>query len=134
MPAYTAAKPETRGRQVEPGIYPAEIFDARETVSKQGNPMIELFVQIKGGPLVKEHLVFTPKAVWKVDIVRAAIGEAVIEGETIDITPDRFIGKSATVEVGIKDGDQGGKFNEIVQWVMPGKSAAKPSADDDIPF
>ena len=130
MPSYKSGNPEEGGafKHVEPGEYPCRIVGAKEKISEAGNDMIVLSVEIQGGPIVNEHLVFTEKASWKIDQVRAAIGEAVIEGEQVLITPDRFVGKSARVVVIDEPGKKEDvKFNKIERWILPAKQ-------DDIPF
>ena len=119
--------------------------------------MIVLDCQIMpNGPTVREHLVFTAKAGWKIDQVRAACGQAVVPGEDVVVTAESFDGATAIVEIGEEAGtkDPSQTFNCIVGWILPadakglnlgafgGASApaskpAKPAeamADDDIPF
>jgi len=138
---------------VPPGTYDIEVVKATEKTSKAGNEMIVLDCQIvlpggRKGPEVSEFLVFTDKASWKVDQVRAACGMAVVPGEPMDVEPKHFDGAKATVEIGEKPGEKGDVvFNTIERWVLPdeaakatkGKAAAPAKKADDeledeIPF
>jgi hypothetical protein len=156
MPTYTQGEPKSGGALfVPPGFYDVEVIKATEKQSKAGNEMIVLDCQIKlpggrPGPDVSEFLVFTDKASWKVDQVRAACGMAVVAGEKVDVEPKHFDGAEATVEVGTKPGDKNPDqtFNTIERWLLPdeaksvtlGAFGAAPAAkgskneDDDIPF
>lgn len=143
MPAYTAATPKENALHVPPGEYKVQIVGAKEKLSKQGNEMIELEVKIlPNGPTVRDYLVFNDKSVWKVDVVRAAIGEAVVEGENIMILPQRFVGQYAICLIGEEPGTKNDEviFNKIERWILPKAANSKPVADernladDDIPF
>jgi len=156
MPTYTQQEPKSGGAlHVPPGTYDIEVVSATEKTSKAGNDMIVLDCQIqlpggRRGPDVSEFLVFTDKASWKVDQVRAACGMAVVPGEKIDVEPKHFEGATAVVEIGDKPGDKGDvMFNTIERWLLPdelpeefakggkaskGKAPAKADDDDSIPF
>jgi len=133
MPTYTQAEPKSGGAlHVPPGTYDIEVVKATEKTSKAGNDMIVLECQIvlsgRKGPDVSEFLVFTDKASWKVDQVRAACGMAVVPGEKIDVEPKHFEGATATVEIGEKPGDKNPEqmFNTIERWLLP-EEAGKAS-------
>jgi hypothetical protein len=136
MPAYTAAEPTQGGgasNHVPPGIYDVLIKGAKEKISNGGNDMIELSVRIlPDGPDVRDFLVFTQKAFWKIDQVRAAIGDAVIPGEKVLITAERFIGKQAKCNIGEEPGSKNPdvKFNNIESWILP----AAGDSQEEIPF
>jgi hypothetical protein len=123
MPKYTAAEPQSGGAShVAPGNYKIEVIKAVEKTSAAGNDMIVLDCQIQpNGPTVREHLVFTAKAGWKIDQVRAACGQAVVPGEDTVVTAESFDGATAIVEIGEEAGknnpDQ--TFNCIVGWILP---------------
>jgi hypothetical protein len=154
MPTYKAAEPQSGGAShVAPGTYKIEVIKAVEKTSAAGNDMIVLDCQIQpNGPTVREHLVFTPKAGWKIDQVRAACGQAVVPGEDTIVTAESFDGACAIVEIGEEPGtkDPNQTFNCIVGWILPADAkglklgavggvgkASKPAeamADDDIPF
>jgi len=144
MPTYKQSEPKPV-YFVEPGTYKVEIVNALEKLSKAGNPMIKLICRVEigegaKGPEVHEHLTFTEKAGWKIDQVREACGFAVVPGEEVDVQPEDFIGKTATVVLGEEKGaDAGHRFNTLERWVSPKASAPAPKAKaaketDDIPF
>jgi hypothetical protein len=144
MPTYKQSEPKPV-YFVEPGTYKVEIVNAMEKLSKAGNPMIKLICRVEigdgaKGPEVHEHLTFTEKAGWKIDQVREACGFAVVPGEEVDVQPEDFIGKTATVVLGEEEGaDPGHRFNTLERWMSPKALApaqiAKPAKEtDDIPF
>ena len=47
MPSYKAAEPVSRPDYVEAGEYTVEVLNADESVSKQGNELIELKLKIE---------------------------------------------------------------------------------------
>lgn len=115
---------------VAPGIYDLEVVKATEKTSKANNEMIVLECVVKlpdgrTGPEVSEFLVFTDKASWKIDLVRAACGEAVVPGEKKDVRPEHFEGAGAVVEIGTKPGDKDPDkvFNTIEAWLLPADAA-----------
>jgi hypothetical protein len=136
MPSYKQSEPQEELKAWPPGEYQIEIISAEEKLSKAGNDMIVLKCKVikngeATGAKITEHLVFTPKAFFKVDQVRAAIGETIIPDEEVDVTPDDFIGKRARVTLGVNPDDD--RWNEINAWLPPAK-AEKDVDGDDIPF
>jgi hypothetical protein len=120
---------------VPPGTYDIEVVKATETTSKAGNEMIVLNCQIvlpggRPGPEVSEFLTFTKKAGWKIDLVRAACGMAVVPGETVDVEPKHFEAAKATVEIGEKPGEKNPEtmFNTIERWLLPDEAAKASKA------
>ena len=158
MPSYKSSEPKEFVR-IEPGIYALRIADAVEKTSQNGNPMINLEMNIilpsgDSGPRVYSRLVFTPKAAPIIDGFRASLGEKVIDGEDVEIITDELIGKEAVAmleyEPGLKDPEK--EYLNVKYWVhrkkresflSGGKVKATPSPaspqaptaeDDDIPF
>lgn len=131
---------------VEPGKYQLEVVSAVEKASQAGNPMIKLICKVllpngDKGPEIHEHLVFTPKAAWKIDQFRAALGQAVVPGEEVTIEAEDFVGATAWALLGEEDGaDAGHRFNKIERWMLPSEAAqaTKPKTSaqepDEIPF
>ena len=148
MPTYTQTEPcETYF--VEPGKYQVEITKGIEKKSQAGNIMIKLTCRVKladgsDGPEIAEHLAFTPKAAWKIDQVRQALGQAVVPGEEVSIEAEDFVGMSAWVVLGEEPGSTNPnmRFNTIERWIeaketaKPDKAGTirKPADSDDIPF
>lgn len=121
MPTYTPSQPKAGGGKLPPGKYKAEIIGAEEKISSKGNPMIELSVEIQlpsghAGPSIREYLVFSEKASWKVDEVLASCGIAVVEGEPLDVTPELLIGQVGYVETEDETTDRG-TFARIARWL-----------------
>jgi hypothetical protein len=126
MPKYTASEPKSGGAShVPPGNYKVEVVKAVEKQSAAGNDMIVLSCRIMpNGPEVREHLVFTEKATWKLDQVRAAIGHAVVPGEDTLVEAEDFDGAEAVVEIGDEPGTTNPDvtFNTIVRWLLPAEA------------
>jgi hypothetical protein len=146
MPTYTQTEPRET-YFVEPGKYEVEITNGVEKTSQAGNSMIKLTCRVKmpdgtDGPEINEHLTFTPKAAWKIDQVRQALGQAVVPGEEVTIEAEDFVGMSAWVVLGEEAGstNPNARFNTIERWIeakQPAKPAAKPTKkqeSDEIPF
>ena len=152
MPSYTQTEPRET-YFVEPGKYEVEITKSVETTSQVkpdgtgGNPMIKLTCRVKlpdgtNGPELRDNLVFTAKALWKIDQVRQALGQAVVPGEECTIEAEDFVGMSAWVVLGEEAGstNPNARFNTIERWIeakQPAKAAAKPAKkqdSDEIPF
>ena len=156
MPSYKQEEPKKAGTYfVEPGIYRVEIKNAVEKISQNGNDMIKLVCKVLlkdnvEGPEVWDHLVFTPKASWKIDQFLASIGQAVVPGEEVNVEAADLIGTVGVAEIGEEPGatnpDQ--RFNTIARWIFgdelkawksgaPKPAAANPAGkktEDDIPF
>ena len=126
MPTYKQAEPKSNAAYfVEPGTYPVEVVKAVEKESQAGNPMIRLDVQIllgkdELGPIVWDHLVFVPKASWKIDQFLASTGRAVIEGEEINIEADGLVGLKGIAVIGEEPGEKNPdqRFNTLERWVF----------------
>ena len=119
MPVYKASAPSARLGYVPAGDYTVEVLEAEESVSKNGNDMIELKLRVQPeGPFLFDALVFTPKAFWKVDAFRAATGETVVPEEDVVITPGRLVGRTGRARLGVEEYDQR-KRNTVVAWLPP---------------
>jgi hypothetical protein len=126
MPTYKQAEPKSNAAYfVEPGTYPVEVVKAVEKESNAGNPMIKLDVQIllgkdALGPIIWDHLVFVPKASWKIDQFLASTGRAVIEGEEVNIEADGLVGLKGIAVIGEEPGEKNPdqRFNTLERWVF----------------
>jgi hypothetical protein len=132
MPSYKASEPNSRPDYVEPGEYTIEIINAEESISKKGNPMIELKLRIQpSGTICFDNLVFAETAFWKIDTFRLATGEVITPDEEVDIEPDDLIGRTARVRL-LVDEYNGRKRNKVAAWLPPttdqkgGKSDGNP--------
>jgi len=126
MPSYKQEKPKSSGSFfVEPGTYKLEIVNAVEKTSQNGNEMIKVICKVAlpnggVGPEIHDHLVFTPKASWKIDQFLASLGQAVVPGEEVNIEADDLIGKIGIAYLGEEPGQKNPdhRFNTIERWVF----------------
>jgi hypothetical protein len=126
MPTYKQAEPKSNASYfVKPGTYAVEVVKAIEKESNAGNPMIRLEVQIllgkdSLGPIIWDHLVFVPKASWKIDQFLASTGSAVIEGEETNIEADGLVGLKGVAVIGEEPGEKNPdqRFNTLERWVF----------------
>lgn len=145
-----------------PGYYVAEVRDAIEKKAKSGNPMIELHLSVRGenGIVgVRDYLVFSDKAIWKIEQFLYAIGKDLKPGDNISVDENDLIGRLLTVETTLENGDkQGVQFPKIERFMRDadapfrgpkpvsnvpqnartapakGRMAEPDMEDDDIPF
>ena len=123
MPSYKAAEPVSRPDYVEAGEYTVEVLNADESVSKQGNELIELKLKIEpSGAILYDNLVFTPNAFWKIDAFRLATGEEVTPDEEVEITGDGLIGRTGRARLIVEEYN-GRKRNKIAAW-LPSEAPA----------
>ena len=138
MPSYKAAEPVSRPDYVEAGEYTVEVLNADESVSKQGNELIELKLKIEpSGAILYDNLVFTPNAFWKIDAFRLATGEEITPDEEVEITGDGLIGRIGRARLIVEEYN-GRKRNKIAAWIPPETPAASAknggSKNENKPF
>lgn len=143
MPTYTQQEPKPP--QVTPGKHNIEIEGAELKFSdRTKNEYIRLKCRVKqpdgtNGSTIYDNMVFTPKAAWKIDQVREALGFAIVPNETASVEPEDLIGKRGVVIVEFNEDTQ---YHEIARWVSPKEAAtvksflqsALPKDGDEIPF
>jgi hypothetical protein len=160
MPTYKSSELKQAGvYYVTPGVYKMEVASAADKTSQNGNAMIKLVCKIQledgsSGPEVWDHLVFTPKAAWKIDQFLASIGRATIPGEDIDVDAIDLIGAVGVALIGEEPGQTNPdhKFNMIERWIFgderegflggkskpaakkPAPASTKDEDGDEIPF
>jgi Protein of unknown function (DUF669) len=131
---------------VEAGTYTFEVVEARNSIAKSGNEMIDLTLELSTGSKVYDHLVDHPKSIWKIDEFCEAIGYE--PGDEEDLDASDCLGATGRVKVRVGETDQGRSRNEVVQYLprevlRPTRGATtppvKPKSDldtepDDIPF
>lgn len=133
MPSYTASEPTSRPDYVEPGDYTVEIINAIETISKQGNELIELKLRVApSGALLFDNLVFTANAFWKIDAFRASTGEVVTPNEDVEIVADDLIGRIGRARLVVEE-FKGRKRNKVAAWLLP-EAQGKGGKSDGNPF
>jgi hypothetical protein len=121
MPSYKQSAVEEVFKAWDAGEYEVEIIDAEEKVSKSGNDMIVLKLKVikdgeQAGPKIVERLVFTPKAFFRIDQARSALGFEIQPDEEIDIVADDFVGKRGRVILGFQEDDP--RWNVVDRWVQ----------------
>ena len=147
MPTYTQQEP--KAAPLTPGKHKVEIEGAELKISdRTNNEYIRLKCRIKNadgtnGSTIFDNMVFTPKAAWKIDQVREALGFAIVPNETASVVPEDLLGRTGTVTV---EFDEESGYHEVSRWVSPKELAeaktptAKPAPKtsvlegDDIPF
>lgn len=133
MPSYKAAEPTARPDYVEPGDYTVEVLNAEESVSKQGNELIELKLKVEpSGAILYDNLVFTANAFWKIDAFRASTGETVTPDEDVEIIADDLIGRTGRARLTV-DEYNGRKRNKVAAWLLP-EAQEKGGKSDGNPF
>lgn len=133
MPSYKAAEPTSRPDYVEPGDYTVEVLNAEESVSKQGNELIELKLKVEpSGAILYDNLVFTANAFWKIDAFRASTGETVTPDEDVEIIADDLIGRTGRARLTVEEYN-GRKRNKIAAWLLPA-AQGKGGKSDGNPF
>lgn len=100
-----------------PGVYDAEVLDCKEKVSKAGNEMLELKLEldtVDGGYHIYDYLI-PSKAMWKVGKMLNAFG--VRTDEDVDFDPESLIGRQCKVKVKIENDAQYGDKCKVSEWV-----------------
>jgi hypothetical protein len=83
MPSFIV--PEENS-QLTPGVHRMEVVEAVEKISKTGNEMIEIKLQSEKGGTVKDYLVFSTKAAFKIRDFLEAAGKTLTTGARLDLT------------------------------------------------
>lgn len=129
--------PEASDAPLRKGRYPAEIVAAEPRTSKAGNEMLEVThrVHTKSGQEVflKDYLVATPRAKWKIRAFCDALDLDYAKGE---IDPVGLLGRNVVVEVDVVENDGEPDRNTIVAYAS-GEAFEFAGAGDDeekIPF
>lgn len=129
---FTTSKPgeSAPAALLDPGKYRFKIVDAEQTTSKAGNEMIEIAarqIDEEGneGRKVWDYLVFTEKALWKVNSFLEACGKHPGEDEDYTMDPDDMIGWEFEAEVSAGEDSKGRPRNNIESYI---------ASDVDEPF
>jgi hypothetical protein len=133
MPEYTYTD------AVEPtllteGTYDFTVTRVEDAISATGgNPMLKLeLTERHTQAVVKDQLVFTPKAAWKIDLFLKACGFSFEKGESVDVDESLILNKRFSAQVGIeeytKQDGSTGKVNRIGRYEFPAVGTAKPKA------
>lgn len=142
---YTSQNADNFVRFVPNGDYLVTVVEASETVSKAGDEMIKLKLEVEGhGVHLFDYLVATDSSFWKIDTFRKAIGDTVVEDEEVELVASDLEGRQGYARLRVED-YQGKKNNKIEMWLTDRAPAAatravnQPSqaqteADEDVPF
>lgn len=128
---YTTGKPQEGGTAalLDPGDYRFRVVNATEkTARESGNPMIEIEARVLNpdgseGRKIYDNLVFTEKALWKIDQFMAAIGAHPGEGKTINIDAEDLIGREFRATVGIEK-DRKDRDRNVIESYLFGEEEA----------
>jgi hypothetical protein len=114
MPTYVSGQQ----RDILPdGTYDFEVESAILKNSKNGNEMIELQLRVKDN-LVYDYLVFDQNAAFRIDQFRRSIGEQVLPGEIVEVSPSDLIDKKGKCSV-ITETWMGKPRNKIGSYLEP---------------
>jgi hypothetical protein len=143
MPSFTATGKTGGGGRIEPGIYKFGVLEAVEKLSTNGNEMIVLKLETADGDVIQDKLVFTEKALWKIESFLASAGKKPEKGQNISLSTRDCL----EFEVWAKIRPQKDKpeYNEVDRYLTheealklrskPAKTTSHPVDDfDEIPF
>lgn len=143
---YISQDAENLPRFVPGGDYLVTVIEATETVSKNtGDDMIKLKLEVEGhGVRLFDYLVASETSFWKIDTFRKAIGEAVVEGEEVELVAEALEGRQGYARLMVEDYN-GKKHNKVDMWLTDRapKARTKPPVktqqatqpeDTDVPF
>lgn len=123
---YTTGDPQEGGTAtlLEPGDHRFKIVNATEkTARNSGNPMIEVESRVinpdgSEGRKIYDNLVFTEKALWKIDQFLAAIGAHPGKGKKITLDAEDLIGREFRAQVIITKDNKDRDRNEIESYLF----------------
>lgn len=125
---------------LDAGVYPFTIADAQESVSKQGNEMMVIDLELPKNTIVKDYI--TSKATWKLKQLCECVGAADLF-ESGEITAEQLVGYQGHVAIEIQV-DESGKYwpkNSVKKYLAEGERPTKKEPmkaatfdDDDLAF
>ena len=128
---YVSKNADNLPRVVKAGEYLLTVIEAIETVSKNsGDEMIKLHLEVEGhGCRLFDYLVASESSAWKLDTFRKAIGEAVVEGEEVELHAARLVGRRGYARLKVET-YQGKDSNKVEFWLTdhPPAGAARSAA------
>ncbi len=127
---YISQDADNLPRFIKAGDYLLTVLEATETVSKAGDDMIKLKLEVEGhGVRLFDYLVATESSFWKIDTFLKAIGETVVEGEEVELVASSLEGRQGYAHLVIEE-YQGKQNNKVDAWItkpIP-KVSAKPAS------
>jgi hypothetical protein len=126
---YVSKNADNLPRVVKAGEYLLTVIEAIETVSKNsGDEMIKLHLEVEGhGCRLFDYLVASESSAWKLDTFRKAIGEAVVEGEEVELHAARLVGRRGYARLKVET-YQGKDSNKVEFWLTDPPAGAAHSA------
>lgn len=130
---YTFNNSDGAPSLVEPGEYFVKAIKYETGFTSNNNDKITIHLQIKEGPIAYENVIFTEKAMWKMDLILKAftISKKLplpAEGSAVKIDEDfmkkYIIGGYASAMIEVHEYN-GKKSNRVASWVIP-KELPKP--------
>lgn len=137
MPTWTHNKPEDFAL-LEPGEYPAKVTKAAvgmvQAGKSSGAEKIEISVRVDDRTTIRDALVFSQSAAWKIDQFIAAAKICTV-GQTIEIGVNEVNGKLLRVRVGQEEitKKDGTKMivNRIEKYIAATTNDAKNEEEED---
>lgn len=138
-------KPKTERELSEANLWPVgeysfEILEAEEKQDKNGNDMLALKVKVFKDNGASQNIFDYVSGAWMEFKLRhlAEVCGQLTEYESGELESYNFVGKTGTCKVGISK-DKTGQYddrNDIKDYIVTSKAAAKPAVDDSdlIPF
>ena len=124
---------DTSTAHVAPGTYHAEVSDLEETISKAGNTMFVIYLEITegahAGQQIIDRLPQTEKAMFRSAALLQALGVKIAK-KKIALNPRSLIGRP--VDIVVEDGEpyNGRVKSEVREYLRATKPAkAEPEAD-----
>ena len=129
---YVSNNAENLPRFVPTGDYLLTVLEAAETVSQNGTEMIKLKLEVEGhGVRLFDYLVASESSYWKIDTFRKAIGEAVTQGEEVELLAANLEGRQGYARLRIED-YQGKRNNKVDMWLTK-RPPSRPVASKPAP-
>jgi hypothetical protein len=134
---YVSKNADNLPRIVKAGDYLLIVIEAVEAVSKNsGEDMIKLTLEVEGhGCRLFDYLVASESSAWKIDTFRKAIGDAVVEGEEVELHASKLVGRRGYAHLKVETYN-GKDSNKVDFWITdrkPTASAAKPGTPAPAP-
>src|SRR6266446_7833053 len=115
MPAY---RPGTVVPSHQPpGKYPFVVREAKNKVSSSKNQMIELKIEIEGGVIFYDYLVFEPKSYWKIDQFRIATGDNLETNQDVDFDATDCHGRTGIANLTVEQKEGYKARNRVVEYL-----------------